>query len=84
MKPPSSLQVELPISIGPSTGPDPSNSGTCFDVVSFQPNVPALSVRLPSDAMMSRFLARKAFHTSTSLAICSKSKRSLRYHVGRS
>jgi hypothetical protein len=38
VKPPSLLRVELPISSGPSTGPDPSNSGTCLDVVNFQPN----------------------------------------------
>ena len=84
VKPPSALQVELPISSRPSTGPEPSNSGTCFEVVSFQPNVSAVSVRLPSDVMMSFLLARKAFHTSMLVAIWSKSNKSWRYHVGRS
>ena len=82
VKPPSSLRVELPISIGPSTGPDPPKSGVCFDVVSFHPKVPAVSVKLPSEAMIRRRFARNARHTATSSAICSNWKRSRRYQGG--
>jgi hypothetical protein len=33
VKPPCSLCVELPISIGPTIGPDPWNNMSFFDVV---------------------------------------------------
>ena len=82
VKPPSLLRVELPISIGPLTGPDPSKSGLCCDLVSFHPKVPAESVKLPSDAMIRRCFARNARHTSPSSASCSKWKRSRRYQGG--
>ena len=52
VNPPSSLLVELPISIGPSMGPDPKHNVTCLEVVIFQPKVPAAGRRLPLDAMV--------------------------------
>lgn len=71
VNPLSSLRVELPrMSIGLSTGPDPSNRGTCIDVVIFQPNVPAVAFKLPSEAIMSRHFAPNARHSSTFVAIC--------------
>ena len=72
VNPPSSLRVELPISIGPSTGPNPKNSVACFAVLSFQPNIPAvIRILLPSDAMVKHWRERKAFQISTSVASCS-------------
>jgi hypothetical protein len=71
VKPPSLLLVELPISIGPSMGPDPKNSVTCLEVVSFQPKVLAVGRRLTSDAMVSLCFDRNAFHTSLSETFCS-------------
>ena len=62
VKPPSSLLVELPISIGPSMGPDPKKIVTWLEVVSFQPKVPAVGRRLPSDAMVTSLcFDRKCF-----------------------
>ena len=69
VNPPSSLLVELPISIGPSTGPAPVNNGLNLSHVIFQPNVPPVSRRLPSEAITSRRLDLNALHTSTSVAI---------------
>ena len=83
MKPPSSLRVEQPSLLGPSTGPDPSNSGRCLSVVIFQPKVPTFSMRLPSEAMMRRFRARNARQISTSVATVRKSYNNRLYHVGR-
>ncbi len=71
MKPPSSLRVELPISIGPSIGPDPWNSVSFLDVVIVQPNVPAFGSRLPSVAIVRRLLDRNARQISRSLESCS-------------
>jgi hypothetical protein len=83
VKPPSSLRVELPISIGPSIGPDPWKSVYWVLLVTFHPNVPAISIRLPSVAMVSLFFARKELKTSVSVAVCSRFMRRRRCHFGR-
>jgi hypothetical protein len=51
-------------------GPDPWKSVSCLAVVSFHPNVPASGSRLPSVAMVSLRLDRKARQTLTSEATC--------------
>lgn len=51
VKPPSLLRGELLISMGPSNGPYPLKNGLKWAVVIFHPKVPAVSFRLPSDAI---------------------------------
>jgi hypothetical protein len=70
VKPPSSLLEELPMSIGPSTGPAPWYKVWCLSVVIFHPNVPAVGSRLPSEAMISRRRDRNALQSSMSVHCC--------------
>ena len=71
VNPPSLLLLaELPISIGPSMGPDPKKCDM-FGNYYFPAKMPAAGRRLPSDAMVSRCLDLKAFHTSLSELSCS-------------
>jgi hypothetical protein len=71
VKPPSSLRVELPMSIGPSIGPEPWKIVLCLSVVTFQPKVPAVGSRLPSEAMVRRRLDLKDLQMIRSVSTCS-------------
>ena len=70
VKPPSLLLMELPVLLGPSTGPNPLKSTLFANVVTFHQNVPASSQRIPFDTIMIRFRDLNARHTSMSVDVC--------------
>ena len=70
VKPPSLLLIELPVSLGPSTGPYPWKSTFFVNVGKFHPNVPASSKRIPFDTTVIRFCDRNVRRTSMSVDIC--------------
>ena len=64
------LLMELLVLLGPSTGPNPWKSTLFVSVVTFHPNFPTSSQRIPFDTMMIRFRDLNTRHTSVSVDIC--------------
>ena len=62
--------MELSVLLGLSTGLYPWKSTLYVSSLTFHPNVPASSQRIPLDTMVIRFRDLNARHTSKSVDVC--------------
>ena len=69
-RPPSLLLVELPVLLGPSTGPNPWERTLLFIGIIFHPQVPAFAQRILLEATVSRFRDLNALHKCISVDSC--------------